>query len=173
VDPYRERIDALLNDGVWNAQVILRELQTVGYSGGVSTLRGYIRPKRPQRSSRATVRFETLPGRQLQSDWGTIVRPVGGIDTSIHFAVNLLAYSRRFHVWCTDREDAEHTYEALIRAFEWFGGVPGRRARRQPEGGGAVPSAEWGHLLPAVSGPRGALRLPAPRLSAVPRTNER
>jgi transposase len=124
VDPYRPQIDALLNDGVWNAQVILRELQTAGYTGGISTLRGYIQPKRPQRLSRATVRFETLPGRQLQSDWGTIVRPIAGVETAIHFAVNLLPYSRRFHTWCTTSEDAEHTYEALIRSFEWLGGVP-------------------------------------------------
>jgi len=124
VDAYRPQIDALLNDGVWNAQVILRELQTAGYAGGISTLRGYIGPKRPQRVSRATVRFETLPGRQLQSDWGTIVRPIAGVETAIHFAVNLLAYSRRFHAWCATSEDAEHTYEALIRAFEWLGGVP-------------------------------------------------
>jgi hypothetical protein len=61
VDAYRPQIGALLNGGVWNAQVILRELQTAGYSGGISTLRGYIGPKRPQRVSRATVRFETLP----------------------------------------------------------------------------------------------------------------
>src|SRR5712692_4438748 len=30
----------------------------------------------------------------------------------------------QFHFWCTDREDAEHTYEELIRSFEWFVGVP-------------------------------------------------
>jgi transposase len=35
-----------------------------------------------------------------------------------------LGYSRRFHFWGTDSEDAEHTYEALVRTFEWFGGVP-------------------------------------------------
>jgi transposase len=124
VDAYRAQIDALLNDGVWNARVILREIQAAGYAGGLTTVRSYIHPKRPQRPSRATVRFETLPGRQLQSDWGTIVRPIAGVETTIQFAVNLLAYSRRFHVWCTDSLDAEHTYESLIRAFEWFGGVP-------------------------------------------------
>ena len=26
--------------------------------------------------------------------------------------------------WCTDGEDAEHTYEGLVRSFEYFGGVP-------------------------------------------------
>ena len=43
----------------------------------------------------------------------------------MHFAVSTLGYSRRFHFWGTDSEDAEHTYEALVRAFEWFGGAPG------------------------------------------------
>jgi len=38
--------------------------------------------------------------------------------------VSTLSYSRRFHFWGTDSEDAEHTYEALVRAFEWFGGGP-------------------------------------------------
>ena len=33
------------------------------------------------------------------------------------------ATSRWFHFWRADREDAEHTYEGLIRSFEWFGGV--------------------------------------------------
>jgi hypothetical protein len=38
--------------------------------------------------------------------------------------VNTLSFSRRFHFWCTETEDAEHTYEGLVRAFEWFGGAP-------------------------------------------------
>lgn len=38
--------------------------------------------------------------------------------------MNTLGYSRRFHAWAAYREDAEHTYEGLIRSFEWFGGVP-------------------------------------------------
>jgi len=39
-------------------------------------------------------------------------------------AVNTLGYSRRFHFWAAPRMDAEHTYESLIRRFEYFGGVP-------------------------------------------------
>lgn len=37
--------------------------------------------------------------------------------------MNTLGYSRRFHFWCTDSEDAEHTYEGLVRSFEYLGGV--------------------------------------------------
>jgi transposase len=123
LDPYRTQVDQLLAEGVWNAQVIFRELQARGYAGKLSILRDYIQPKRALRPGRVTVRFETEPGRQLQSDWGEIRTMVGGIETEVHFCVNTLGYSRRFHFWCTDREDAEHTYEGLIRSFEWFGGV--------------------------------------------------
>ena len=124
LDPYKERVDGLLQEGVWNAVVIWRELQGVGYPGEISIIRDYIRPKRPLRSSRATVRFETAPGQQLQSDWGTVWVPIAGVDTEVHFSVNTLGYSRRFYFWCTDSEDAEHTYEGLVRSFEWFAGVP-------------------------------------------------
>jgi hypothetical protein len=73
LDPYRPVIDGLVAEGVWNAVVIGRELQARGYAGGVSILRDYLQPKRPLRPGRATVRFETEQGRQLQTDWGEAV----------------------------------------------------------------------------------------------------
>ena len=123
--PCRPVVDGLLAEGVWNAVVIWRELQARGYAGGVSILRDYLHPKRPLRPGRATVRFETEPGRQVQTDWGVQPTVLAGQPVAVHFAVSTLSYSRRFHFWGTDSEDAEHTYEALVRAFEWFGGVPG------------------------------------------------
>jgi Mu transposase, C-terminal domain len=41
----------------------------------------------------------------------------------VHFAVNTLGYSRRFHFVAMECEDAEHTYESLILSFEYLGGV--------------------------------------------------
>jgi transposase len=123
LEPYKPKIDHLLSEGVWNTVVILREIQADGYDGGSTILRQYIQPKRALRQSRATVRFETRPGEQLQTDWGEIVTQIAGQPTRVHFIVNLLGYSRRFHFWCTDSQDAEHTYEGLIRGFEYIGGV--------------------------------------------------
>lgn len=120
---YKPLVDRLLSEGVWNAVVIMRELQAAGYEGRYTMLRQYIAPKRVLRAGRQTVRFETAPGRQLQSDWGEIVTQIGGVESKISFIVNELAYSRRFHFWATLRQDAEHTYEGLIRSFEYFGGV--------------------------------------------------
>ena len=124
LDPFKATVDRLLTEGVWNAVVVLREIQAEGYLGGKSILQQYIAPKRGLRPGRATVRFETQPGQQLQSDWGERVVEIARQRTKVHFLVNQLGYSRRFHFWCTDREDAEHTYEGLIRSLEYFSGVP-------------------------------------------------
>jgi transposase len=123
LETYKPKIDRLLSEGVWNARVILREIQADGYTGGYTMLRQYIQPRREQQPSRATVRFETKPGEQLQSDWGEVIVEIAGQPTKVHFIVNELGYSRRFHFWCTDSEDAEHTYEGLIHSFEYLGGV--------------------------------------------------
>lgn len=125
LDAYKAKVDQLLSKGVWNTMVILREIQAEGYTGSRTILREYVQPKRALRSGRATVRFETEPGEQLQSDWGEVLVEIGGVETKVHFIVNQLAYSRRFHFWCTDSADAEHTYEGMIRSFEYFGGVTG------------------------------------------------
>jgi transposase len=122
LDPYKAKVDRLLSEGVWNAMVILREIQADGYQGGETILREYVQPKRVLRPGKATVRFETRPGEQLQSDWGEVLVEIAGRETKVHFIVNELGYSRRFHFWCTDSEDAEHTYEGIVRGFEYFGG---------------------------------------------------
>ncbi len=123
LDPFKPHIDSLLSEGVWNGAVILRELQARGYTGGSTIIRDYMKPKRSLRPSRITVRFETPPGHQLQHDWGEIITIIAGRHQKVFFNVNTLGFSRRFHFWCTDSNDAEHTYEGIIRAFEHFGGV--------------------------------------------------
>ena len=123
LDAYKPKIDQLLKENVWNAMVILREIQAEGYTGGIALARRYVQPKRALRLSRATVRFETKPGEQLQSDWGEVTVEIAGLPTKVYFIVNELGYSRRFHFWCTDSLDAEHTYEGIIRSLEYFGGV--------------------------------------------------
>ncbi|MBW1695540.1 MAG: IS21 family transposase [Deltaproteobacteria bacterium] len=123
LDPFKPMIDQMLQEGIWNAVVILREIQQKGYTGKSTILYDYIQPKRPLRASRATVRFDTEPGKPMQNDWGTINTIVAGVFTKVHFTVNTLGFSRRFHFWCTDSQDAEHTYEGIIRAFEHFGGT--------------------------------------------------
>jgi transposase len=122
LDAFKSRIDALLGAGVWNAVVILREIQAQGYTGSYTTLKDYVRPKRSLRPSRATVRFETEPGRQAQLDWGELHTVIGDIETRVYFSAVTLGYARRTHAFAFDRLDAEHLYESVVRAFTYFGG---------------------------------------------------
>lgn len=123
LDPFKPHVDWLLGEGVWNAVVILREIQAKGYAGCCTTLKDYIRPKRALRTSRATVRFETEPGRQTQLDWGEIRTVVAGVETKVYFSAVTLGFARRTHAFAFERLDAEHLYESVVRAFTYFGGV--------------------------------------------------
>ena len=123
LDPYKPFIDEETRNDVWNAEVILFKLKNQGYEGGATLVKDYIRPKRTLRKSRATVRFETEPGRQMQSDWGEQPVRIAGKPATAHFCLNTLGCSRRSHFLITDSEDAEHTCEAQQRAFRWFGGA--------------------------------------------------
>lgn len=123
--PYIWKLDALMANNVWNGRVMLRELQTLGYEGSYTVMNDYVRPFRRDRraQSRATVRFETGPGEQLQHDWGELFVDIGGVERKVFFAVNTLGHSRRFHVVAGFSLDAEHTYECLVSSFAYFGGV--------------------------------------------------
>jgi len=58
----------MLEDGVTNSQVLLRELRRMGYTGGRTILKDFMKPLRPPRPTPATMRFETGPGEQAQVD---------------------------------------------------------------------------------------------------------
>lgn len=120
--PFMDYIDMPLAENVWNAEGILEEIKKLVYTGGRSMLRYYMQPKRKMRPSKKMVRFETQLGYQLQHDWGEVEADVAGQRCRIKFAVNTLGFSRRFHVFAVPRQDAEHTYESLVRAFRYFGG---------------------------------------------------
>lgn len=120
--PFMDYIDTRLAENVWNGEVILAEIKAMGYTGGRSMLRYYIQPKRKMRPSKKTVRFETQPAYQLQHDWGEVEVEVAGQRCKVNFAVNTLGFSRRFHVFAAPKQDAEHTYESLVRTFRYFGG---------------------------------------------------
>jgi transposase len=106
LEPYKAAVDRLLAEGVWNAVVIYREIQAEGYDGKQTILREYIAPKRALRQGRATVRFETKPGQQLQSDWGEIVTTIAGEEVKVHFRSMSWATRGGFTLG-TDSHDAE------------------------------------------------------------------
>lgn len=110
-----------------NADVVRQELARV--HGVAVSLRPVERAVRGWRQAleaeaRATVRFETPPGRQIQIDFGTTTVRISGEPVVIRLFVATLGYSRRAFVAVFDHERQAAWLEGWEGAFRYFGGVP-------------------------------------------------
>ncbi len=122
-DWLRERF--FRHDG--NADVIRQEL--ADEHGIIISLRSVERRVRHWRreltaQKRATVRFETAPGHQMQIDFGDTRVWIGGERVRIHVFVGTLGYSRRMHIRASQRQRQADWFEGMEGAFLRFGGVP-------------------------------------------------
>jgi len=122
LDPYKtylqERIEAAKPRWI-PAPVLLREIQALGYPGGISQLKAYLAPfKQPK--TEPLVRFETKPGQQMQVDFTTIRRG----RRPLKAFVATLGYSRASFVRFSAREDSPAWLAGLRQSFDAFGGVP-------------------------------------------------
>lgn len=110
-----------------NADVIRQELaaeKTIQVS--LRTVERAVAPLRRElvAEARATVRFETRPGEQLQIDFGERRVEIGGVQTKVFFFVATLGYSRRLHVRAFGHEKQDSWFTGMEGAFQAFGGVP-------------------------------------------------
>jgi transposase len=110
-----------------NADVVRQEL--ANELGIVASLRMVQRAVQPWRQeiaaeARATVRFETAPGRQLQIDFGERLVEIGGHKVKAFLFVATLGYSRLVHVRAFRDERQDSWFDGLESAFVAFGGVP-------------------------------------------------
>jgi transposase len=109
-----------------NADVVRQELEAEkGIRISLRTLEREVAPFRArlQAEARATVRFETPAGKQLQIDFGERRIMIGGEFVKVCLFVATLAYSRRIHVRAFRNERQESWFEGLESAFRHFGGV--------------------------------------------------
>jgi transposase len=74
--------------------------------------------------ARATVRFETRPGQQLQIDFGERRVWIGNKQEKVFFFVATLGHSRRLHVRAFRAKRQEHWFAGMESALRTFGGVP-------------------------------------------------
>ncbi len=95
-------------------------------SVSLRTVERALRPFRQswERSEKATLRFETAPGRQLQVDFGEKWLLIGGERQKRYVFVATLGYSRRCYVEVFGSLRQRDWIVGLERAFHHFGGVP-------------------------------------------------
>ena len=118
--PYLQERIAAAHPNWIPATVLFDELVERGYTGKIRILRSYLADYKPTKPEDPVVRFETLPGKQMQVDFTTIRRG----KSPLKAFVATLGYSRATYVRFFDHERSEAWIEGMIGAFEFFGGVP-------------------------------------------------
>lgn len=122
LDPFKpylhERIEAAKPYWI-PATVLYREITTQGFEGKEGIVKNYIRQFKPD-NQEEVVRFETLPGQQMQVDFTTIRRG----HNKLKGFVATLGYSRASYVRFSAHERQEDWLTGIEEALHYFGGVP-------------------------------------------------
>jgi transposase len=109
-----------------NCDVVRQELQReLGLAVSLRTVERALAHLRREALSqdRATIRFETPPGHQLQIDFGTVRVWIGDQHQQVHLFVATLGYSRRTYVVAFEHERQSAWLQGLEGAFGHFGGT--------------------------------------------------
>jgi len=110
-----------------NADVVRQDLKRErGIAVSLRTLERAVAPFRAEleAEARATLRFETPPGRQLQIDFGQKRVAIGGVTVPVFLFVATLGFSRLGYVQAFRHERQSAWFAGLEAAFRHFGGVP-------------------------------------------------
>ena len=107
---------------------LLPEIQAMGYTGSVVTLRRFLQTLKPERERlrKLTVRFETPPGKQAQADWaycGRFPDPSGHIFP-VYLFVMVLSFSRMLYIEFTSSMKLPALIGCHLKAFDFFAGWP-------------------------------------------------
>lgn len=108
-----------------NADVVRQDLQRQhGVAVSLRTVERAVAPfRRELRAAEvATMRFETVPGEQLQIDFGETVLSIAGERVKVHLFVATLGYSRRPYVALFSHERQSAWWQGIEGAFHHFGG---------------------------------------------------
>ena len=109
-----------------NADVVRQELAAEkDIKLSLRTIEREVAPLRRElkAEARATIRFETPPGKQLQIDFGERRVLIGGDAARVYLFVATLGYSRRLYVRAFRNERQESWFAGLEGAFRHLGGI--------------------------------------------------
>lgn len=126
LDDFKPIINEFLEEAPYTAVRIHEMIEEQGYTGKYGLVKNYVKKKKKALNTKATVRFETMPGKQGQVDWGHFGKftDESGNERNLYCFLMILGYSRmRYIEFVTDM-----TTETLINchnnAFRYFGGYP-------------------------------------------------
>lgn len=122
LDPFKGYVADRLSEFDLPATVLLREIKELGYGGGISILKEFVREQKGEYVRQVVERFETLPGRQAQLDWGECgVITENGVRKKLYVFVLVLGYSRMMFARFTTSMKQPTLLACLREAFERLG----------------------------------------------------
>ncbi len=125
LDPFKDYIGSRLSEFNIVAPEMLKEIQELGYSGGVTILRDYMAIIKSNYIQKIVDRFETNPGLQAQIDWGDCgYVMVGGVRHKLNLFMLVLGYSRYMWGEFTISTKRPELMRLLEKSFREIGGVP-------------------------------------------------
>jgi transposase len=104
-----------------------REIGELGYKGGQTAVKEFLREIRPRPVPGFEVRFETPPGRQAQVDFAyfrTAFTDEPGVERVIWLFSMVLGHSRMLWGRFVPQQDMQTVLRCHAAAFETFGGAP-------------------------------------------------
>jgi len=114
LDPYKAKICYLVVEKHLSAVRVLEEIKDLGYEGGYSILKDYIRTVRPKRGRGPTSPIDHPPGHEGQMDWSPHNVTLAGRQQVVHTGSIVLCFSR----WLYMRFALDETIESVIHLHE-------------------------------------------------------
>ena len=124
-EPYlRERVTAYPD---LTGSRLHREIRELGYGGGYTMVKDFLREVRPSAPPGFEVRFETPPGRQAQVDFAhfrTVFTDEPGVERVVWLFSLVLGHSRMLWGRFVPQQDMQTLLRCHAAAFEALGGAP-------------------------------------------------
>lgn len=126
LDGFKDKIDTLLKSyPSLSAVRIYEEIQKMGYEGGISILRDYLKTIRPPR--KVFLHIQTSPAEEAQVDWAY----AGIVDNDIsshkmYCFLMVLSFSGMLFLEFFPSQSLENFMAAHVHAFHYFSGSPKR-----------------------------------------------
>ncbi|MFL9937449.1 IS21 family transposase, partial [Paraburkholderia sp. RL18-103-BIB-C] len=128
LEPFREQIRDWHDAGVQGTTIHHALKRNHGYTGSYSAVRRILLGLRAERGVPATTILEFAPAEAAQVDFGAgpALPHESGAQIKTWFFVMTLCWSRHQYVELVLDQTVETWLACHRRAFEWFGGCPGR-----------------------------------------------
>lgn len=128
LEPFREVVRGWFDAGVQGTTIFSALERNHGYTGSYSAVRRFLLHLKAERGVRATTILDFAPAEASQVDFGAgpILTHESGTALKTWIFVMTLCWSRHQYAEIVLDQTVETWLACHRRAFEWFGGCPGR-----------------------------------------------